>query len=74
MLKIRNGQADFVATMGQRAPAVTLSADAAIDSTGSSGARVEVPASALVDANGNPVIGNVQLTMTPVDVSGSQLR
>ena len=69
VLKLRGNQASFVATMGQRTPPVTLNADAAIDTTGLSGARVEVPAGALVDTNGHPVTGSVQLNMTPVDVS-----
>ncbi len=69
MLETDNEQADFLATLGKRSAAITLSADAAIDITGISGARVSLPAGALVDANGNPVTGNVELSITPVDVS-----
>ncbi len=69
MLETNNDQADFIATLGKRSAAITLSADAAIDITGISGARVSLPAGALVDANGNPVTGTVQLSITPVDVS-----
>ncbi|MCF6211580.1 MAG: hypothetical protein L3K24_13140 [Gammaproteobacteria bacterium] len=69
MLAINNGRADFSATLGKRNTPVTISADAAIDISGISGAAVSLAAGALVDANGNPVTGDIQLSITPVDVS-----
>jgi len=52
-----------------REAALTL-ADAAAGGTllGKDGARVVIPANALVDANGQPVAGAVQVNVTPVDV------
>ncbi len=69
MLNINDGRADFLATLGKRKAAVTVSADTPIDITGTSGAMVSLAAGALVDANGNPVTGDIQLSITPVDVS-----
>ncbi len=69
MLNINDGRADFLATLGKRKAAVTVSADVPIDITGTSGAMVSLAAGALVDASGNPVTGDVQLSITPVDVS-----
>ncbi len=69
VLNINDGRADFLATLGKRKAAVTVSADTPIDITGTSGAMVSLAAGALVDANGNPVTGDVQLSITPVDVS-----
>ncbi len=69
VLNINNDRADFLATMGQRNTPVTVSADSAIDISGISGAAVSLAAGALVDANGNPVTGDIQLSITPVDVS-----
>ncbi len=69
MLDVFNNNADFLATLGQRNTAITVSANSAIDIIGESGAMVNLAAGALVDANGNPVTGDVQLSITPVDVS-----
>jgi len=69
MLEVVDKSVVFLATLGERNPAVTLNADAAIDLTGNTGAMVSMAPGALVDANGNPVTGNIQLSMTPVDVS-----
>lgn len=69
VLEVNNNTAAFLATLGKRSAAVTLNADAAIDITGNTGAMVSIAAGALVDANGSPVSGEVQLNMTPVDVS-----
>jgi PKD repeat protein len=57
-------------TMLAREPAQTL-ADAAAGGTltGKNGARITLPPASLVDANGNPVSGPVQIAMTPVDVA-----
>ena len=57
-------------TMLAREPARTL-ADAAAGGTlgGKHGARITLPPASLVDANGNPVTGPVQIAMTPVDVA-----
>lgn len=69
MLSVNNNSAEFLATLGQRSTAITVSADAEIDITGLSGAMVTLAAGALVDANGNAVTGDIQLSITPVDVS-----
>lgn len=69
VLEVNNNTAAFLATLGKRSAAVTLNADADIDVTGNTGAMVSMAAGALVDANGNPVMGEIQLNMTAVDVS-----
>jgi len=69
MLKVKDGKAVFSATLGRRGPSIMLDANQPIDIAGSHGARVSLAAGALVDAAGNPVSGNVALTITPVDVA-----
>lgn len=68
VLEVVDNQAYFRAVMGKRNPPVSFDAGQDADITDSSGARVVLSAGALVDADGNPVTGNVQLEMTPVDV------
>lgn len=60
------------ARMLPREPALTLT-DAAAGGTltGKHGARVTIAPNSLVDANGNPVTGAVQIAMTPVDVGAN---
>lgn len=60
----------FEATLVAREASQTL-ADAAAGGAvaGKHGARVEMPAGALVDAGGNPVAGAVDVALTPVDVT-----
>ena len=57
-------------TMIEREPAQTFAADQPADLDGKHGTVLQIAANALVDANGNPVSGDVDITMTPVDVSG----
>ena len=60
----------LVVTMLAREPAQTLADAAAGGSlTGRHGAKITLPAGALVDAQGNAVSGAVQIAMTPVDVA-----
>jgi hypothetical protein len=68
VLEVSDNKAYFDAVMGKRNPPVSFDAGQDADITDNSGARVALAAGALVDANGNPVTGNVQLEMTPVDV------
>ena len=68
-LQVMNGQADFEATLGRRGPVISIDPSQPVDVAGTHGARVTLPANALVDGNGNPVSGEVELTITPVDVS-----
>jgi PKD repeat protein len=60
----------FEASLLPRAAAQTL-ADAAAGGSlaGVDGAGITLPANALVDEQGNPVTGPVQVTMTPVDIN-----
>jgi Right handed beta helix region/Protein of unknown function (DUF1565) len=63
------------ATMLPREPAQSFDAGVGGTLDGKDGARVVVPAGALVDAaTGAAVSGMVDLAMTPVDVSGDGLR
>jgi len=41
--------------------------------TGKDGATIQLPAGGLVDGNGTPVTGTVQVSQTPVDVSGADV-
>jgi PKD repeat protein len=60
--------------MQPREPALTLASAAAGGTLdGRDGAKVTFPPNALVDANGNPVTGPVQVAMTPVDVGRNTL-
>ncbi len=69
MLKVADERATFAATLGRRGPAIAIDAAQPVDMTGDHGARVALAANALVDADGNPVSGEVELTITPVDIS-----
>ena len=68
-LQVLNGKAEFEATMGKRGAVISIVPDGPVDVAGAYGARVSLPADALVDADGNLVSGDVELTITPVDVS-----
>ena len=53
-----------------RAPAQTLQrAEAGGTVSGASGVAVTLPADALVDSDGNPVSGDIEVALTPLDVS-----
>jgi PKD repeat protein len=64
----------FEVAMLPRAPAQTL-ADAAVGGTvsGAQGARLTLPANALVKADGSAVTGAVQVSITPVDINNDSL-
>ncbi len=68
-LQIIDDQAQFEATMGKRGAVISIDPTQPVDVASTHGTRVSLPANALVDADGNPVSGNVDLTITPVDVS-----
>jgi alpha-tubulin suppressor-like RCC1 family protein len=59
------------AMLRARAPAQTIaSIEAGGSATGSDGVKVTFPADALVNAQGQPVTGSIDMFMTPVDVTG----
>lgn len=57
--------------MVRRASPQSFAADQPATLEGADGARVELPANAFVDAFGNPVSGQVDAFITPLDISGS---
>ncbi len=62
---------DVVAILGTRAPAQTIAnIQAGGSAAGTDGVKVTFPADALVNAQGQPVTGSIDLFMTPVDVTG----
>lgn len=66
-----SSELDIVLTMIARAPAETIAGiEAGGTATGRDGVKVIFPAGALVDSTGQPVTGDVQMYMTPVDVTG----
>jgi len=69
VLQINENSANFNATLGKRNRSITVSADTDINIIGQSGARVSLSAGTLVDADGNAVSGDIQLSITAVDVS-----
>jgi|GEM_PF-4774454 len=54
-------------------PVVVPTIEAGTDMTGKFGTRVTLPVDALVDSNGDVVTGNVELSMTPLDVSSDEI-
>ncbi len=65
----------FAATMTERESAQMLNnAENGGNITGTDGTAITLPADALVDTSGNPVSGNVQVSLTPVDVSDADAR
>lgn len=58
-------------TMLMRGFTQTFDADTDASLTGTDGASVSVTAGSFVDENGAPVTGDVELTITPVDISRS---
>lgn len=62
--------ASFAATMIARAATQTLAAaENGGTVSGTDGTKIDLPAGSLVDGDGNPVSGDVEITLTPVDVS-----
>lgn len=73
MLDVVNAEARFVGTLGRRNAPVTVNIDTSgADLLDDSGARVFLSTGSVVDAQGNPVRGDFQVTVTPVDVSDPQ--
>lgn len=67
--------ATFTATMTERAAAQTLNnAENGGTVVGTDGTAIVLPAGALVDTNGNPVSGDIEVALTPVDVSDVNAR
>ncbi|HKP76734.1 MAG TPA: PKD domain-containing protein, partial [Longimicrobiaceae bacterium] len=52
----------------RRAPVSLASAQAGGTVSGADGVKVEFPAGAVVDAAGNPVMGSIEVSMTPIDL------
>lgn len=63
----------FQATMRRRNPSSSLDAGEGGEITGEDGAGLALPPGGLIDASGNPVTGDVQVSLTPVDVSGAEI-
>src|SRR6056297_3661800 len=54
-------------------PQVITAIETGTDRTGKFGTRVSLPVDALVDSNGDVVTGDVELSMTPLDVSSDEI-
>ncbi len=63
------GNAFFKVSMLTQAPAQPLSATTGGALTGEDNAKLEIPAGGLETENGTPVTGNVEVSITPLDVS-----
>jgi PKD repeat protein len=64
----------FTAELLPREPARTMAnIEGGGQASAKQGARVELPAQALVTADGQPVTGSVQVTMTPVNVASDDI-
>ncbi|HNP65570.1 MAG TPA: Ig-like domain-containing protein, partial [Woeseiaceae bacterium] len=62
---------DVVVMLIRRSPAVTIpNIEGGGTATGPNGVTITFPPGALVDSTGQPVVGDVQMFMTPVDVTG----
>lgn len=61
--------ANITVTMIQREAPVTFNVESEADLSGKDGVKLIVSANAFVDENGNAVTGDVQLSMTPIDIS-----
>ena len=64
-----NGNVDLDITLIPRGNEITISGAGSFAEEGADGAAVSFTTSDFVDADGNPVVGDIQLTITPVDVS-----
>lgn len=63
----------FEANLMPREAAQNLEAGSGGNLTGKDGAQISLPAGSLVDSSGKPIAGSVQVSMTPVDVTGAAL-
>lgn len=71
-MKTPNGKnlyAPLSVTMIELGVTQTLNIDSGGDMNGTSGASVSLPAGSFVDAAGNTVTGDIQVNITPIDVS-----
>lgn len=66
---IEDGNVDLDITLIPRGDVITISGAGSFAEEGNDGAAVSFTTSDFVDAAGNPVVGDIQLTITPVDVS-----
>jgi PKD domain len=64
-----SGNAFFKLSMLTQAPSQPMSATTGGAITGEDNAKLEIPANGLETENGTPVTGNVQVSITPLDVS-----
>ena len=64
-----SGNAFFKLSMMTQAPSQPMSATTGGAITGLDNAKLEIPAAALETANGTPVTGNIEVSITPLDVS-----
>ncbi len=60
---------DLDITLMPRGDTITISGAGSFSEEGDNGASVSFTTADFVDADGNPVVGDIQLTITPVDVS-----
>lgn len=63
----------FQATMRRRNPSSIVDAGDGGTVGGEDGSAVELPAGGLVDSDGDPITGEVDVSLTPVDVSGEEI-
>ena len=63
----------FKAGMIARETAQNLDSSAGGNLAGKEGSSLKLPSNALVDSSGNPVTGTVQISQTPVDISGKMI-
>src|SRR6056297_912347 len=69
-----SGENFFTASMVPlEEPQVITAIETGTDRTGKFGTRVSLPVDALVDSNGDVVTGDVELSMTPLDVSSDEI-
>ncbi len=64
-----SADAYFSAELKAREAAQVLDSSAGGALTGKDAAKLELPANALVDSNGNPISGNVNVNLTPINVT-----
>jgi hypothetical protein len=72
-LPVGNTEGFFKAGMIARETAQTLNSSNGGNLTGKDGAKITLGTAALVDSDGNPVTGDVQISQTPVDISGKMV-
>ena len=64
-----SGNGFFKLSMLTQAPSQTMNASTGGVLTGADNTKIEIPANALETENGTPVTGNVEVSITPLDVS-----